>query len=80
MLNVCIITEGGQKFGFGHIMRCISIYQAFNEKNIIPHFLINADATVNEVIPKSIKYEIDDWFTNSELLFNKIQNRYQDIW
>ena len=32
MKKVIILTEGGKKVGFGHITRCISLYQAFEEK------------------------------------------------
>ena len=31
-MKVFIITEGGKDIGFGHITRCFSLYQAFEEK------------------------------------------------
>ncbi len=31
-MKVFIITEGGKNIGFGHINRCLSLYQAFEEK------------------------------------------------
>ena len=32
-MNVFIITEGTKNTGFGHITRCLSLYQAFEERN-----------------------------------------------
>ena len=40
-MKVFIITEGSKNIGFGHITRCISLYQAFEERGIIPEFIIN---------------------------------------
>jgi len=31
-MNASIITEGGKNIGFGYINRCLSLYQAFEEK------------------------------------------------
>ena len=31
-MKVFIITEGGRNISFGHITRCLSLYQAFKEK------------------------------------------------
>ena len=31
-MKVFIITEGGKNIGFGHITRCLSLYQALKEK------------------------------------------------
>jgi hypothetical protein len=43
MMDVLILTEGGKNTGFGHIIRCISIYQAFEECGINPVLIINGD-------------------------------------
>ena len=32
-MKVFIITEGTKNTGFGHIARCLSLYQAFEEKD-----------------------------------------------
>jgi len=32
-MKVFIITEGSKNTGFGHITRCLSLYQAFEEKD-----------------------------------------------
>jgi len=40
-MKVFIITEGSKNIGFGHITRCISLYQVFEERGILPEFIIN---------------------------------------
>ena len=42
-MNVVILTEGGKDYGFGHVARCGSIYQAFQYYNVFPKFLVNGD-------------------------------------
>ena len=74
MLRICIITEGGRENGFGHIIRCCSIYQAFYERKQIPLFLINSDIEINSIIPKKIKYELSNWLENSSDFFTLINN------
>ena len=32
-MKVFILTESGKNMGFGHITRCLSFYQAFEEKD-----------------------------------------------
>ena len=49
-MDVFILTEGGKKYGFGHVARCSSIYQAFNKKNISPKFIINGDDSVKSIL------------------------------
>jgi spore coat polysaccharide biosynthesis predicted glycosyltransferase SpsG len=34
-MNVVILTEGGKNIGFGHVARCSSIYQAFEQSPYI---------------------------------------------
>ena len=45
-MKVFIITEGGKDIGFGHITQCLSLYQAFKEKGILPKFIINGDNNI----------------------------------
>ena len=50
-MNVIILTEGGKDIGFGHVARCSSIYQAFEQFNIVPRFIINGDDSVKSILP-----------------------------
>jgi UDP-2,4-diacetamido-2,4,6-trideoxy-beta-L-altropyranose hydrolase len=47
-MKVFIITEGSRTIGLGHITRCTSLYQAFEEKGVIPWFIVNGDETLRE--------------------------------
>jgi len=72
-MKVCIITEGSSFTGFGHVTRCISLYQAFEEKGIKPLFIVNGDNTVKDFI-KNINHEIFNWLNEENKLFNLISN------
>ena len=71
-MKVCIITEGSAKLGFGHISRCTSLYQAFEEKKIIPNFIINGDEIASLMEVKN--YVILDWVKNELELIKQIKN------
>lgn len=42
-MKTAIITEGNIHSGFGHLTRCIALYQTFKEKNITPLFVADCD-------------------------------------
>jgi UDP-2,4-diacetamido-2,4,6-trideoxy-beta-L-altropyranose hydrolase len=54
-MKIFIVTEGGKGIGFGHITRCTSIYQAFEQKGLIPEFVINGDNSVKDLLPDKKK-------------------------
>lgn len=62
-MNVFILTEGNKETGFGHITRCTSIYQVFEEKGFKPLFIINGDNTVEDLL-KDLNYKIINWIEN----------------
>ena len=49
-MDVIILTEGGKDFGYGHVARCSSIYQAFKYYNISPKFIVNGDESVKSIL------------------------------
>ena len=67
-MKVFIITEGGKNVGFGHLTRCIAIYQAFEKQGIYPQFIINGDRTVKEFL-KNQKYIVFNWLKQKDRLF-----------
>ncbi len=71
--KVVILTEGSTGIGFGHITRCASLYQAFEEKGIEPHFIINGDETVNDLL-KNREYSVFNWLNERERLFGFIKD------
>ncbi|WP_346661516.1 bifunctional UDP-2,4-diacetamido-2,4,6-trideoxy-beta-L-altropyranose hydrolase/GNAT family N-acetyltransferase [uncultured Methanobrevibacter sp.] len=72
-MNVVILTEGGKNYGLGHVARCCSIYQAFEEYDIFPKFVVNGDESVKTIL-LNIPFEILDWlndcsrFSNSDIV------------
>ena len=73
MQKVLILTEGGRNIGFGHITRCTALYQAFEEKGIIPEFIVNGDDSIIDLLVGK-NYEIFDWIDEKERLLELIQN------
>lgn len=72
-MKVFIITEGYQSTGYGHITRCLSLYQAFKERNINPQLIINGDKTAAAFLADS-NYLLLNWLENPDMLFEKIDN------
>ncbi len=72
-MKISIITEGFSKTGYGHITRCLSLYQAFEEINIHPTLYINGDDNVKAFLPNS-NYKIIDWANHPTKLIGEIKN------
>ena len=72
-MKVFIVTEGSQNIGFGHITRCVSLYQAFEEKGIIPKFIINGDESISDFI-NSKNYLIFNWIKEKRRLYRLVEN------
>jgi UDP-2,4-diacetamido-2,4,6-trideoxy-beta-L-altropyranose hydrolase len=70
-MKVSIITEGFQNTGYGHITRCLSLYQAFEERNIIPTFFINGDEQAKKYLGDS-NYKLISWLTHPTKLISEI--------
>ncbi|MEG8947853.1 bifunctional UDP-2,4-diacetamido-2,4,6-trideoxy-beta-L-altropyranose hydrolase/GNAT family N-acetyltransferase [Rosettibacter firmus] len=72
-MKVSIITEGFENTGYGHITRCISLYQAFMDRNIYPALYINGDEKSKSFL-SNVNYELIDWLTHPAQLIKKIIN------
>jgi len=73
--KVIILTEGDTYTGHGHVTRCVSLYQAFQETGIKPALLIKGDDTVIPLV-RFLDYRIVDWF---DLKFLKDEIKRADI-
>ena len=71
-MKVAIITEGLQGTGYGHLTRCLSIYQAFEEKGIIPLYIANCDENGKKFIPDVNLLQLN-WLENTTELIYKIK-------
>ena len=72
-MKISIITEGFSKTGYGHITRCLSLYQAFEEKYIHPTLYINGDDNVKSLLPDS-NHKIINWAAHPTKLIGEIKN------
>lgn len=72
-MKVSIITEGFENTGYGHITRCISLYQAFMDRNIIPTIYVNGDEKSKSFLI-NVNYELINWLTHPAQLIKKILN------
>ncbi|MCP5105627.1 MAG: UDP-2,4-diacetamido-2,4,6-trideoxy-beta-L-altropyranose hydrolase [bacterium] len=50
MKNVLILTEGGRNIGYGHLVRCLSLCQAFEAEDINTQFIVNGDDSINDIL------------------------------
>ena len=71
-MKITIITEGSKKMGFGHITRCLSLYQAFKEKGCSVKFIVNGDFTIRSLL-KHTEHEIFNWLTDHLKLFTSLK-------
>jgi UDP-2,4-diacetamido-2,4,6-trideoxy-beta-L-altropyranose hydrolase len=70
-MKVSIVTEGFQNTGYGHITRCLSLYQAFEEKNFDTTFYVNGDNNAVNYLAGSY-HKIINWLTHPTKLFADI--------
>jgi UDP-2,4-diacetamido-2,4,6-trideoxy-beta-L-altropyranose hydrolase len=70
-MKVSIITEGNSNIGYGHITRCTSLYQAFEEKGLTPSFIVNGDKIVKNSLEMEKKY-IFNWLIDKKKLYKLI--------
>ncbi len=72
-MKVSIVTEGFQNTGYGHITRCISIAQAFEERNIFPTLFINGDEN-SESFFHNNHFKIINWLQKPTSLLAEVKN------
>jgi UDP-2,4-diacetamido-2,4,6-trideoxy-beta-L-altropyranose hydrolase len=70
-MKIKFFTEGGKNIGFGHINRCLSLAQAFQELSFKCEFNIIGDDSIKSLII-DFKLSITDWISNPEFLYNNI--------
>ena len=64
--DVLILTEGGNRFGFGHLARCTALYQAFENRGFIPRMVINGDGHV-PAFTEGMNSEMICWLDSAHL-------------
>jgi UDP-2,4-diacetamido-2,4,6-trideoxy-beta-L-altropyranose hydrolase len=71
-MKVSILTEAGKNIGFGHLTRCIALYQAIKEKGGTPELVINGDESILGFV-KDEKYQIFNWVEDSKKLMEIVK-------
>lgn len=66
-MRALILTEGGKDIGFGHITRCTSLYQAFEERGMTPEFIVNGDDSTLGLL-RDRDYRIFNWWEEKDEL------------
>jgi spore coat polysaccharide biosynthesis predicted glycosyltransferase SpsG len=59
-MKVVFFTEGGKKRGLGHVTRCLSVAQAFQERDRDVEFVISGDSSVESFLT-NVDYSFGDW-------------------
>jgi spore coat polysaccharide biosynthesis predicted glycosyltransferase SpsG/RimJ/RimL family protein N-acetyltransferase len=72
-MKVAIITEGLQGTGYGHLTRCLSVYQAFEEKGILPLYIANCDEKGKSFVSDANLIQLD-WVNDNEKLIALIKD------
>lgn len=70
-MRIFIITEGNDKTGYGHLTRCLSIFQGFEEYDITPTLVANCDENGKKVLGNILLQDFD-WKENPDKLVEMI--------
>lgn len=71
-MNVFLVTECINNSGLGHLTRCLSLYHAFEEKNITPKMIINSDVVPREVLGRVNILQFN-WLKNKNRLYKILE-------
>jgi len=66
-MKIRILTEGSEEIGFGHVTRCMSIYQAFQERGLDTELVVNGNGSIEKLM-EGTNYRIINWLQKDELL------------
>ncbi len=72
--EVLIITEGGKKIGFGHLTRCVALYQALKLRRFWPQFIVKGDSSVIGFL-KGKNYKRFDWIRDRARLLSLLKGK-----
>lgn len=61
-MKVMIFTEGGKRTGFGHITRCVSLYDEVKLRGIEVELIIHSHDEMNELVGDR-RYTLMNWYT-----------------
>jgi|CXWL01.1.fsa_nt_gi spore coat polysaccharide biosynthesis predicted glycosyltransferase SpsG/RimJ/RimL family protein N-acetyltransferase len=70
-MNVFILTEAGQKVGFGHLSRCSAVYHAFRQRGIKPTMIIRGDEGISRFL-EGIDHDVFNWQESFQELLSRV--------
>lgn len=70
-MRIFILTEGGGNIGFGHITRCLALYEALENKGVNSKLVVMGDKAVVSALEYA-QYEIFDWIGDIKRLLRVI--------
>ena len=62
-MNIEILTECGEQLGFGHLYRCLSLFQAIEERKIPVNLIVKSNSDLSPLL-NNILFEYNNWFNN----------------
>lgn len=65
-MKIKILTEGGENIGFGHLTRCMSIYQAFQELGLDVELVVNGGGSIEKFM-EGTNHRIINWLQTEKL-------------
>ena len=66
LMNVKIFTEAGNNIGYGHLFRCLSLYDELRDRGIDPLLIIYGTPLSQDII-KGRRIEYIDWINTSDI-------------
>jgi UDP-2,4-diacetamido-2,4,6-trideoxy-beta-L-altropyranose hydrolase len=72
-MKVLILTEGGENIGLGHITRCTSVYEAFEEIGMQSQLIINSDETVRDLL-RDKNCKVFNWLNDRKTLLVAVKD------
>ncbi|KAF5086817.1 Acetyltransferase (GNAT) domain protein [anaerobic digester metagenome] len=66
-MKIRILTEGSEEIGFGHVTRCMSIYQAFQERGLDTELVVNGNKSIEKLM-EGTNHRIINWLKRDELI------------
>lgn len=73
MAQACLIfTEGGSAYGFGHLMRCMALYDELVSQGIGTKLVVKGDCSVRKVVGDRALV-LDDWYLNWNVYFGNLE-------
>ena len=70
-MKVKFFTEGGRGIGIGHLTRCLSLCQAFEEKGGECHFVVKGDEKVKGIVKQNLK--LLDWVNDFHIYEQELE-------